>query len=395
MNILALHTDFRIYWPARLKALNRALNKRGDTLDVVEIAGEGSPYAFSKREGDISLNWHILFPKEKPENLAGKQIEERLYPLLDRINPDVIIAGAIAFSSGALAVNWGIIHNKRVIVFDDAKIETVKRSPIVDFIKQAVYNGVDALLYPAPEWIETGKYWKFRPEQLFYGIDVVDNNFWGNPQHLNCQWDRFFLAVGRQIPKKNFLTIVKSYCRYASRIGTDAYDLVLIGDGPDHKSIVDLANRSGLSDKIFFLPFLPQEDLSTMYSNSQALIVCSIEETWGLVINEAMASGCPVIASVQSGATNTLVQEGVNGYKFSCEDEENLTEIMIRFHNLPFQHKELMRQEAKRIISKWGLEYFVQSCCQAIDYVVSGPKRKITILDRIIIKLWKGRYRPI
>lgn len=96
---------------------------------------------------------------------------------MDTLKPDIIIAGAIAFPSGALTVAWGKRNKKKVIVFDDAKVEAVQRNPIVNFIKQAVYNGVDAMLFPAPDWKETGKYWNFKKEQLFYGVDVVDNDF--------------------------------------------------------------------------------------------------------------------------------------------------------------------------------------------------------------------------
>lgn len=64
MKIVTLHTDFRIYWPARLQALNAVLNKHGDTLEVIEIAGEGSHYAFSKRKSkQASLG--ILFSLRK------------------------------------------------------------------------------------------------------------------------------------------------------------------------------------------------------------------------------------------------------------------------------------------------------------------------------------------
>ena len=97
MNVVFLHTDFRIYWPARLNALNKVLNKRGDILEVIEIAGEGSHYAFSKKENQINLHWHILFPKEKPEDLNGNTIQKKLFPLLDSLQPDIIIAGAIAY----------------------------------------------------------------------------------------------------------------------------------------------------------------------------------------------------------------------------------------------------------------------------------------------------------
>lgn len=395
MKIVALHTDFRIYWPARLNALNKVLNKRGDILEVIEIAGEGSHYAFSKKENQTNLHWHILFPKEKPENLTGSTIQKQLFPLLDTLQPAVIIAGAIAFPSGALAVAWGKKNNKKVIVFDDAKIDAVKRNPFINYIKQAVYNGVDAMFYPASDWEETGRYWKFEKAQLFYGVDVVDNDFWGTPSDLKEQWGKYFVSVGRQIPKKNYFPIAQAYVRYRKEIGNDAFNWILIGDGPEHERIVKFIQENHCEDKVFFLPFLPQEELLSIYQHAEALICSSSSETWGLVINEAMAGGCPVIASIQCGATNTLVHDGVNGFQFSCEDVDKLTELMLAYHNLPLNKKEAMKKASKQIISNWGLERFAKGCCEAIDFVIAQSKRKISIIDSLIIRLWKGRYRPI
>ena len=119
MKIVALHTDFRIYWPARLRKLNEVLNWRGDSLEVIEIAGLGSPYAFAAKRKEDDLLWHILFPNRKPEELDGATIKSSLFKALTRINPDVIIAGAIAFPSGALAVRWGQKTGTKVIIFDD------------------------------------------------------------------------------------------------------------------------------------------------------------------------------------------------------------------------------------------------------------------------------------
>lgn len=121
MKVVALHTDFRIYWPARLRKLNEVLNRQGDSLQVIEIAGLGSPYAFAAKQEENDLLWHILFPDKKPEGLDGATIKSSLFKVLARINPDVIIAGAIAFPSGALAVRWGQKTGAKVIIFDDAK----------------------------------------------------------------------------------------------------------------------------------------------------------------------------------------------------------------------------------------------------------------------------------
>lgn len=396
MKIVALHTDFRIYWPARLSALNSVLNKRGDTLYVIEIAGEGSHYDFSKRGIRTDLNWHILFPEDKPENLNGFVIRKKLFPLLDTLDPDVIIAGAIAFPSGALAVDWSRVHNKKVIVFDDAKIESVHRNSIVNYIKQAVYHGVDAMIYPSSDWDETGKYWSFKKGQLFYGVDVVDNDFWGRYSELKYQWGNYFVSVGRQIPKKKYFSIAQAYVHYRERIGDDAFNWVLIGDGPEHERIVSYIQDNHCEDKVYFLPFLPQEELPAIYQHAEALICCSnSEETWGLVINEAMAGGCPVIASIQCGATNTLVHEGINGFQFSCDDVDKLTELMLVYHKLPRNRKMAMKAASKQVIVDWGLDRFAKGCCDAIDFVMKHPKRRISIIDNLIIRFWNGRYRPI
>ena len=395
MKIVALHTDFRIYWPARLSVLNSAVNKRGDKLDIIEIAGKGSNYSFSKIGIQTDLDWHILFPEEAPENLNGLIIRKKLFPFLDKLNPDVIIAGAIAFPSGALAVAWGKNNKKKVIVFDDAKIGAVHRNSMVNYIKQTVYHGVDAMIYPSLDWEETGTFWNFKKEQLFYGIDVVDNDFWGCPSVLKYQWGNYFVSVGRQIPKKNYLSIAQAYVRYRKMVGKDAFNWVLIGDGPEHERIVEFIQRNHCEDKVHFLPFLSQGELPSIYQHAEALICCSnSEETLGLVINEAMAGGCPVIASVQCGATNTLIHDGINGFQFSCDDIDKLTELMLVYHKLPQYKKEAMRVASKQVISCWGLERFAQGCCDAIDFVMAHPKRENSIIDNLIINLWHGRYRP-
>lgn len=398
MKLVALHTDFRIYWPARLKALNEALTKRGDTLDVIEIAGKGSPYAFAETSNDKDLNWQILFPNSKPEELIGKQFKPSLFELLDKINPDVILAGAIAFPSGALAVQWvNSRKNKRVIVFDDAKIEAVKRNPIVNFVKQCVYNGVDAMFYPAEDWIPTGKFWKFSENQMFFGVDVVDNDFWSKPRPHKPFDFKYFVSVGRQIPKKNFDKILEAYSIYVNKVGkTNAINFILIGDGPEHDNLLYKIKELGTGDKVTMLPFKTQEELASIYQYAEALIINSnIEETWGLVINEAMACGCPIFASNQCGATNMLVKNDINGYRFDCNDTRALSDSLIKFHQLSDIEKQKMRKESIKIIAKWGLDKFADGVVKAADYCLTSPSKKIKLLGKLIISKWNGQYRPI
>lgn len=396
MKIVALHTDFRIYWPARLSALSSAYREQGDELQIIEIAGKGSPYSFAGDNSIPNLKWHILFPDSKPEDLSGKIIEPVLFDLLSAIRPDVIIAGAIAFPSGALAVKWGQKYGTRVIIFDDSKLEAVLRNRTVNFIKHAVYNGVDAMFYPAADWIPTGNFWGFSDSEMYYGVDVVDNDFWAFPRECNKSWGDYFVAVGRQIYKKNYWGIVKAYKMYADSIGRNkAYNLVLIGDGPEHSKIEEYVREQNLSEKVFLLPFLSQKELPGIYQNAKALCSSSSSETWGLVINEAMAGGCPIFASYECGASNVLVHDEKNGYKFHCDDLQRLAELMIKYHNLPSLEQKKMREASKQIIANWGLKRFVDGAIAATEYVSSHKKRRTRLIDKLIIRRWRGRYRPV
>ena len=395
MHIVFVHTDLRIYWPARLKSLALYLKARQIDLDIIEIAGKGSPYAFAEKSNDESCNWHILFPDKRMEELKNNNIKQELFHLLDTLYPDIIIAGAIAFPSGALSVLWAHINKKKVIIFDDAKIDAVPRNKFINYIKQNIYNAVYAMLYPSDDWIETGKFWGFGQDQLFYGVDVVDNSFWQDYTRSDLPSKHYFLSIGRQIPAKNFTLILSCYRRYVNKYRKQSLNLMLVGDGPEHYAIKKYVENHNLNEYVALLPFKNQNELKSIYHNASAFILASNNETWGLVINEAMACGLPVIASRQCGATHSLINDGINGFSFSPDSENDLYNKMCQYHCLSETDKTRMAEASLQIIKNWGLEKFCESCYEAICYSAALPIKKLNFVNSIIVRLWKGRYRPI
>ena len=395
MKVVFIHTDFRIYWPARLRALACFLKSKQISLSIVEIAGAGSPYAFAQKNNENG-NWHILFPDRKMEELGKRELKHAVDSILNNLSPDVIISGAIAFPSGALATAWAKRHKKKIVIFDDAKIEDVPRGKIVTFIKRHLYKCVDAMLYPSEDWVGTGLYWQFERKQLFYGIDVVDLDFWSQSIARVQNSQPYFISIGRQIPVKNNIFLLEAYKNYLAQAGyKNAYNLVLVGDGPNRSEIEAYVRNNNLEKFVTIYPFIQQKDLIAIYRNAIALILASIKETWGLVINEAMACGLPVIVSSRCGATKTLVQNGVNGFVFDPYCRESLVNALALFSRLSKEEQEEMGKQSSRLIQKWGLDRFVTGCFDAICYVEKAQSRKISILERIILALWKGRYRPI
>jgi hypothetical protein len=146
MKIALVHTDLRIYWPARLLQLTHVLKDNDMDLVIIEIAGKGSPYDFLENDNKNMVNWNILFPEEKIEKLNSVIISRKLKAKLSEINPDIVISGSIAFQSGAVSVNWANQYKKPIITFDDVRLEDVHRNFAVNFIKKCIYSTIDAVI---------------------------------------------------------------------------------------------------------------------------------------------------------------------------------------------------------------------------------------------------------
>jgi 1,2-diacylglycerol 3-alpha-glucosyltransferase len=396
MKIVFAHTDFRVYWPGRLKSLNDYLVDRGHEFYVIEIAGKGSPYDFFDKEGTLPSFWNCLFPEKRMEDISSARANTALRIKLDEIDPDIVFSGAIAYSSGAASIRWALENNKRCIVFDNARLKDVPRNFIINFIKRKIYAGVDAIFCPAPDWNETFNYFGFTDSRIFYGLNVVNNDYWSvdSSEVTVTLPDKFFLAVGRQILKKNFLLLLKAYFDYSNSVKEPAH-LVLVGNGP-RRSILESYKKEKNLHKVIFLSFTNQEALRCIYKKAMALILPSrYGETWGLVINEAMASGLPVLVSTQVGCSSTLVHEGENGYTFSPYDVYHLAYLLRIINNFSEKQRAEMGQKSRQIIKNWGYERFCIGINDAISYVITHEKIRPGILSRILIRMWKGRYRPL
>lgn len=407
MKIAFVHTDLRLYWHARLQALQQQTKKNGWHFQVIEIAGDGSPYAFS---GANSLPgnewWSIIFPNDKMENIPPSLAAMRLYQELDKVDPDVVVAGAIAFPSGAASVRWARQRGKRVIIFDDARMQDVVRNGLVNWVKRRIHNNVDAILTPAPSHIPDYQRFGFRLEQIFFGVDVVDNVFF-QERAVNARHDidkireqfglpkRFLLGVGRQILKKNWHGALDAWQKFKELYPASDLSLVLVGNGPCHDALRTKVQHSGIPD-VYFYDFMGTNDISLFYACAEGLLLTSNPgETWGLVVNEAMAAGLPVLISRACGCAQTLVQEEINGWLFDGGSESDICDAIIKLDQVSPVAWQAMSGASQALISNWGLERFVRGVCDAVDFVVVQPTKKIRVVDRLILKLWNGRYRPV
>jgi len=400
--VVIVHTDFRLYWPSRLRHLNRCFVRRGVDLFVIEIAGKGSPYSFSEgRTPEKELCWIQLFSNCDMEDIAAGQAVDAVIGKLNELDPDAVIAGAIAFPAGAAATRWCLQKKKPIILFDDVRLADVPRPIYINWVKKQVYSLIDAMVIPASSHDPTYRYFGFSKEMLFYGVNAVDNSFFScdstSPSRSLPQGfpeSPFLLGVGRQIPKKNWKTLIAAFRNIADNSHAASWSLVLIGDGPEHAELTALAGDP-LESRVFFVSFIQQKELVHYYHQAAALVLPSFfGETWGLVVNEAMAAGLPVLVSAKCGCSETLVQDGLNGYVFDPDSQEAIEEALLKFFSLDKARRDAMGAASLGIVADWGLERFSHGMCEALDFVQAKSKRRGTLAGRFIIRFWNGRYCP-
>jgi glycosyltransferase involved in cell wall biosynthesis len=157
---------------------------------------------------------------------------------------------------------------------------------------------------------------------------------------------------------------------------------------PNSFPIIDL--RPSSSGTVFFPGFRQIDELPKFYAHAGAFVHASTTEQWGLVVNEAMACGLPVLVSNRVGCAQDLVQNDVNGFTFDPYDVEQLTQLMIKVSASDFPLS-AFGDASRAIISDWSPERFATGLKRAVDCAVQVGAKRASLLQRVILKvlLWR------
>jgi len=387
LKIAIINNDFRVYWKDRLNYLHQFLANQNSSFHAIEIFGKGSPYSFDSYDNEEKW-WICLFPQNSAGELSKEDIKKRIFSALDEINPDVVIASSIVFFSGALGLRWAKKNKKKFIMFDDAKPSQFKRNFLVQWVKNLITKQADFL------WLPSGEYDNEYAETLnkkvpfFYGYNCVNNDFFKVSSKRDFNNNKI-ICVGRLVPIKNIDKLLRSWQQIELK-GID-WTLSIIGKGPDHETLINLSTSLKLKN-VEFLGTVNNNDIPAYYYDSDAFILPSLSETWGLVVNEAMAAGLPILISNKVNACHTLLQEGANGFSFDPFDENAITEAILKYINLDIVFKKKMSAKSLEIIGEMSYEKMGIRLTDALTQIMSSGFKSPGLLARVILHLWNGRY---
>jgi len=132
--------------------------------------------------------------------------------------------------------------------------------------------------------------------------------------------------------------------------------LFFVGDGPLRSKIEKQIKKQKIKE-VYLLGFQPRNIVPNFYTIANALVLPSDDETWGIVVNEAMCFSLPVITSSMVGAALDLVKDGYNGFIFPAGDSKKLASCIEKLINLPENERLIFGQRSFEMINEWVKKY--------------------------------------
>ncbi|HDY75951.1 MAG TPA: glycosyltransferase [Candidatus Marinimicrobia bacterium] len=162
--------------------------------------------------------------------------------------------------------------------------------------------GVSALIETIPTGINFGNYkqWSHQDVQTLRHQFVAPN-------------ERLLISVSRMVKEKNIDFLIDGLVKVKNRTQTP-FKCLLIGDGPEKERLTIKVAQLGMSNRIIFTGEMQPDKVSRYYLSADLFVFASTSETQGMVLLEAMAGGCPVVA-VQSSGIYDVIQDNYNGFK--------------------------------------------------------------------------------
>jgi glycosyltransferase involved in cell wall biosynthesis len=214
-------------------------------------------------------------------------------------------------------------------------------------------------------------------QRTFLGYDCIDNEYFASrsrsargssclPARTENIRGPFFLSSSRFIPRKNIRGLLGAYEIYKARVGLSAWQLVILGEGEEKQCIRQMiADRS--LDGVHLPGFRSIEELPWFYGNASCFIHPAMQDQWGLVVNEAMASGLVILVSRGTGCACDLVAEGRNGWTFDPTSIRDLADKMEQVHALSDSERSVMGVCSQALVSTVSLDNFAEQLWNAVS----------------------------
>ena len=286
---------------------------------------------------------------------------------LNRIRPDVVILCGWADSAMWAGWLWARAHGAARILWAESTSVDHPRSAWKEAPKRLFVRGCDAAHVYGTSSRAYLEQLGMAGEKICGKRAVVNTALFlnGGENEAGRSGPIRLLYCGRLSEEKNLAMLLRAFSELRQSIEAPKMILRLVGSGPLEQPLRLLATDLGIAGIVDFAGGVPQEGLPVIFRESDALILPSTREPWGLVVNEAMLSGLPVAVSERCGCVADLVKPE-NGWTFSPQSETELIELLANIASTPREVLAKMGRTGRTLAA----EYSPENCAIAVIEMV-------------------------
>lgn len=346
---------------------------------------------------NLGFEYCEAVPGETVENVEPQVLSSRVRQWLDECDPQAVVITGYYYPAMRAAAQWARRHSRVTIYMGDSQRVDRPRIALREWLKGWwVRRHYDAAFVAGERAADYLAGMGFPRERIWTGYDVVDNETIASnagaarasASELRVSLglpDRYFLFVGRFSGEKNLPRLLGAYAAYRQIAGRQAWSLVMVGRGPQD----DLLQRRAQGiDGVLFAGFQQADQLPAYYGLASCLVLPSLSETWGLVVNEAMAAGLPVLVSHRCGCVPELVRSGWNGYLCDPLDIAGMARSMAVLSS-PETDIDAMSASSRRIVALYTPETWAQGLGDCIERTLARAEERVAE----VTPRWPGFFK--
>ena len=333
--------------PYRIPLFN-ALARHPDVDPHVLFLAETDPTLrqWQVYKDEIRFSYEVLPSWRRRLGRYNMLINRGVSRALSKSAPDLILCGGYNYVASWQALLWARGQKIPFILWSESNAKDLRRGhALVELLKNEFLRECSGFVVPgkaAREYLCTNK--KIKGDIVFTAPNAVDNDLFCYAAAAARQNDgvhrrdlglpaRYFLFAGRLVREKGVFELMAAYAKLEESV-RQQIGLVFVGDGESRQQLERQAAAIS-PGMIRFAGFAQREQLAIYYALAEALVLPTYADTWGLVVNEAMACGLPVILSRTAGCAAELVVEKWNGWLVSPRDASSLVLVMQSFADQP------------------------------------------------------------
>jgi glycosyltransferase involved in cell wall biosynthesis len=273
---------------------------------------------------------------------TGQPDEDLLLRQLDEFQPDVLVVNSWHIPAYMKAARRWRGRALRIVVMDHQWLGTPKQWLGRLTRRLYIQPAFDGAFLPGDEQAVFARHLGFEQHEIIVGLNTCDDPFFTGPQDPLRD---SFLFAGRLVDTKGVDVLAEAYRRYRAA-NDDPWPLVIAGMGPMDAELKAI-------DGVELLGFVPPKDLPEVMAKAGCLVLPSRFEPWGVVLQEAAASGQAVICTSTCGGASRLVLDGYNGRVVAPDRPAELAAAMTWVASADEGHRREMSRRSTELAGQY------------------------------------------